>query len=86
MLLMMNLTICLSIRVYSWELLLGTTEASVRNTGEDGIVSASFSRNGVHHYLPIGSNHILQGDPHTQWGQVWEAVGETFHRISLNQL
>ena len=85
MLLMTNLTICLSVSVYSWELLLGAAEASVRNTGVDWIVCASLTRNGVHDHLSVGSDHVLQGDPHTQWSQVWETIGESFHWIALNQ-
>ena len=82
---MTNLTICLSVSVYSWELLLGAAEASVRNTGEDWVVCSCFTRDGVHDHLSVGSDHVLQGDSHTQWSQVWETIGESFHWIALNQ-
>ena len=85
MLLMTNLTICLGVSVYSWELLLGAAEASVRNTGVDWIVCSCFTRDGVHDHLSVGSDHVLQGDSHTQWSQVWETIGESFHWIALNQ-
>ena len=80
----MNLTICLSVSIYSWELLLGAAEASVRNTGEDRIVCACFTRDGVHDHLSVGSNHVLQGDPHSQRSEVRESIGEALNRCAFH--
>jgi len=60
-------------------LLLPTIEPGLWHFCEHWVVCSSFAGNGIHHHLSIRTDHVLQGDPHSQRGEVRKAIGEALN-------
>ena len=66
-----HLAVGLDVRVYAGVLLLHTVEVRVRHGGEHRVVHSGLAGYGPHlHVLPGVPDHVLQGQPHAQRGEV----------------